>query len=52
MNRILNISLVTKIIKKLDLYAYSVHKWAYGKAYFGKTRYMYLMIKYENIFDK
>ena len=25
-NKILNISLVTKILKKLDLYAYSTHK--------------------------
>ena len=28
-NKILNILLVTKIIKKLDLYAYSFQKWVY-----------------------
>ena len=30
-NKILNISLVTNILKKLDLYAYSTHKWLYIK---------------------
>ena len=30
-NKILNISLVTKIIKKLDLYAYSFQKWVFIK---------------------
>ena len=28
-NKILNISLVTKILKKLDFYQYSAHEWIY-----------------------
>ena len=48
-NRILNITLVTKITKKLDLYAYSFKKWVYIK---GKTKCMYFMINNGKIFDK
>ena len=40
-NKILNISLVTKKLKKLHLYAYSIQKWAFDKSrcvssYWGK----------------
>ena len=48
-NKILNISLVTNIIKKLDLYANSFFIY---KRYSDKTKCMYFMIKDEKMFDK
>ena len=61
-NKILNISLFTKIIKKLDLYAYSFQKWLCKnkigiikwvyKGYSDKTKCMYFMIKDEKEIDK
>ena len=54
----LNISLVTKIIKKLQLYAYSFLKWVYIKCIYDYVKTMYVKIKCmyfiinENNFDK
>ena len=48
-NKILNILLVTKIIKKLDLYAYSFQKWVY-KRYPDETKCIYFLIKHEKKF--
>ena len=47
----LDISLVTKIIKKLYRYAYSFQKLVYVKDIL-KTKCMYFMIKNEKMFDK
>ena len=33
---ILNISLVTKVLKELDIYAYFIHKWLYIKNFLMK----------------
>ena len=48
-NEILNISLVTKVIKKLDLF---FPEMSIYKRYSDKTKCMYFMIKDENFFDK
>ena len=44
--------MVTKIIKKLDLYAYSLQKWAYVIGVLIKLDVLYFMIKYVKFFDK
>ena len=48
-NKILNISLVTKFLEKLDLYAYSIHKCLYIKGILMKTDTFIFQIKKETI---
>ena len=48
---VLNISLVTKILKKLDLYANSVNKWLYITEILMKIDICFL-IKEEKVFIK
>ena len=45
-------SLVTKMLKKLDLYAYSVQKWLYIEEISIKLNVCIFFIKDENFFDK
>ena len=51
-NKILNISMVTKIIKKLDLYEYSLLEMSIYKIYFDKTKCACFMEKDKKCFEK
>ena len=51
-NEILSISLVTKILKKLDLYAYSVHELLYLRNTDGFNKIRKNFIKYMEILEK
>ena len=50
-NKISNIFLVTKIIKKLNFYAYFFPEMSIHKRYSDKTKCMYFMKKCEELFD-
>ena len=50
-NKTLNISLITKVINKLELYAYFPEMGIYKK-YFDKTKCTSFMIEDQKFFDK
>ena len=56
MSKILNISLVTKILKKSELYKYSLYKWLYIKEILMKIdiylKMKKLFTKYMKILEK